>query len=84
MKINQPLSPHLTIYKPQLTSTFSIFQRIYGAFLGAVVRKPVITIKALLLEGLKVSLTAGKTKHAIKATVRGHSLVALLACPKIL
>jgi hypothetical protein len=44
----------------------------------------VITIKALLLEGLKAYLTAGKTKHAIKAAVRGHSLVALLACPKIL
>jgi len=44
----------------------------------------VIIIKALLLEGLKAYLTTGKTKHAIKATVRGHSLVALLAYPKIL
>jgi hypothetical protein len=44
----------------------------------------VITIKALLLEGLKAYLTAGKTKHAIKATMRGHLLVTLLACPKIL
>jgi hypothetical protein len=44
----------------------------------------VITIKALLLERLKAYLTTRKTKHAIKATVRGHSLVALLACPKIL
>jgi succinate dehydrogenase cytochrome b556 subunit len=52
MKINRPLSPHLTIYKPQLTSTLSIFHRISGAFLGAAVRSLVITIKALLLEGL--------------------------------
>jgi hypothetical protein len=37
-----------------------------------------ITIKALLLEGLKAYLTAGKTKHAIKATMRGHSLVAYI------
>lgn len=37
MKINRPLSPHLTIYKPQLTSTFSIFHRISGAFLAAMV-----------------------------------------------
>jgi len=44
----------------------------------------VITVKALLLEGQKAYLTTGKTKHAIKATVRGHSLVALLAYPKIL
>jgi hypothetical protein len=44
----------------------------------------VITIKALLLERLKAYLTTRKTKHAIKATVKGHSLVALLAYPKIL
>jgi hypothetical protein len=44
----------------------------------------VITIKALLLEGLKAYLIVWKTKHAIKATMRGHSLVALLAYPKIL
>nr|YP_009918902.1 succinate dehydrogenase subunit 3 [Chorisodontium aciphyllum]AHG59035.1 succinate dehydrogenase subunit 3 [Dicranum scoparium]QMJ96167.1 succinate dehydrogenase subunit 3 [Chorisodontium aciphyllum] len=37
MKINRPLSPHLTIYKPQLTSTFSIFHRISGAFLASMV-----------------------------------------------
>jgi hypothetical protein len=43
-----------------------------------------ITIKALLFEALKVYLTSWKTKHAIKATMRGHALVALLACPKIL
>nr|NP_689350.1 succinate:cytochrome c oxidoreductase subunit 3 [Chaetosphaeridium globosum]AAM96628.1 succinate:cytochrome c oxidoreductase subunit 3 [Chaetosphaeridium globosum] len=34
MKINRPLSPHLTVYKPQLTSTLSIFHRISGAFLA--------------------------------------------------
>lgn len=31
--LNRPMSPHLTIYKPQLTSTLSIFHRITG--LGA-------------------------------------------------
>ena len=30
----RPLSPHLTIYKPQLTSVLSIFHRITGAILG--------------------------------------------------
>jgi hypothetical protein len=44
----------------------------------------VITINALLLEGLKVCMTEGKTKHAIKTTMKGHLLVVLLACPKIL
>nr|YP_010881159.1 succinate dehydrogenase subunit 3 [Pellia epiphylla]WIA66702.1 succinate dehydrogenase subunit 3 [Pellia epiphylla var. borealis]QDE10593.1 succinate dehydrogenase subunit 3 [Pellia epiphylla]WIA66661.1 succinate dehydrogenase subunit 3 [Pellia epiphylla]WIA66743.1 succinate dehydrogenase subunit 3 [Pellia epiphylla var. borealis]WIA66784.1 succinate dehydrogenase subunit 3 [Pellia epiphylla] len=37
MRINRPLSPHLTIYKPQLTPTFSIFHRISGAFLATMV-----------------------------------------------
>jgi succinate dehydrogenase / fumarate reductase cytochrome b subunit len=30
----RPLSPHLTIYKPQLTSVLSIFHRITGSTLG--------------------------------------------------
>jgi len=33
----RPLSPHLPIYKPQLTSTFPIFHRISGAFLATIV-----------------------------------------------
>jgi succinate dehydrogenase cytochrome b556 subunit len=37
MNILRPLSPHLPIYKPQLTSTFSIFHRITGAFLSTMV-----------------------------------------------
>lgn len=34
MKINRPLSPHLSVYKPQLTSILSIFHRISGGFLS--------------------------------------------------
>jgi succinate dehydrogenase / fumarate reductase cytochrome b subunit len=30
---NRPLSPHLSIYKPQLTSVLSILHRITGAYL---------------------------------------------------
>ena len=30
---NRPLSPHLTVYKPQITSVLSIFHRITGACL---------------------------------------------------
>nr|YP_004062200.1 SdhC [Gracilariopsis andersonii]ADR03216.1 SdhC [Gracilariopsis andersonii]APC24901.1 succinate dehydrogenase subunit 3 [Gracilariopsis andersonii] len=30
---NRPLSPHLTIYKPQVSSLFSIWHRISGIFL---------------------------------------------------
>ena len=34
MKINRPLSPHLSVYQPQLTSILSIFHRISGGFLA--------------------------------------------------
>lgn len=37
MNILRPLSPHLPISKPQLTSTFSISHRISGAFLATIV-----------------------------------------------
>ncbi len=30
IKVDRPLSPHLTIYRPQLTSTLSILHRITG------------------------------------------------------
>ncbi|XP_051115583.1 uncharacterized protein LOC127240799 [Andrographis paniculata] len=36
-KILRPNSPHLPIYKPQLTSTFPISHRISGAFLATIV-----------------------------------------------
>jgi succinate dehydrogenase / fumarate reductase, cytochrome b subunit len=32
---HRPLSPHLQIYKPQLTSVLSITHRMTGIFLGA-------------------------------------------------
>jgi len=31
---NRPISPHLLIYKPQITSVLSIFHRISGLFLS--------------------------------------------------
>lgn len=37
MNILRPLSPHLPIYKPELTSTFPISHRISGAFLATIV-----------------------------------------------
>lgn len=33
--VRRPLSPHLQIYKPQITSTLSILHRITGVALGA-------------------------------------------------
>nr|QJC72238.1 succinate dehydrogenase subunit 3 [Adenocalymma subsessilifolium] len=37
MNLLRPLSPHLPIYKPQLTSTFPISHRISGTFLAMIV-----------------------------------------------
>nr|QGN73933.1 succinate:cytochrome c oxidoreductase subunit 3 [prasinophyte sp. MBIC10622] len=34
MEKNRPLSPHITMYAPQLNSMMSIFHRISGAVLG--------------------------------------------------
>lgn len=36
-KENRPLSPHLSIYKPQITSVFSIFHRISGSLLALII-----------------------------------------------
>ncbi len=33
MSVQRPLSPHLQVYRPQLTSTLSILHRITGLFL---------------------------------------------------
>jgi succinate dehydrogenase cytochrome b556 subunit len=45
MKINRPLSPHLSIYKPQLTSTLSIFHRISGGFLASILLFTILCLK---------------------------------------
>nr|YP_008816135.1 succinate:cytochrome c oxidoreductase subunit 3 [Roya obtusa]YP_009755722.1 succinate:cytochrome c oxidoreductase subunit 3 [Roya anglica]AGZ90396.1 succinate:cytochrome c oxidoreductase subunit 3 [Roya obtusa]QIQ22961.1 succinate:cytochrome c oxidoreductase subunit 3 [Roya anglica] len=47
MKLNRPLSPHLTIYKPQITSTLSIFHRISGAFLAFTLIGIVFSLKII-------------------------------------
>lgn len=41
----RPLSPHLSIYKPQLTSTLSIFHRITGSVLTLVILFSIIGLK---------------------------------------
>nr|UXD79024.1 succinate dehydrogenase subunit 3 [Schisandra repanda]UXD79047.1 succinate dehydrogenase subunit 3 [Schisandra repanda] len=49
MNINRPLPPHLTIYKPQLTSMFPISHRISGAFLAIVLVSPLLCPKIGLI-----------------------------------
>lgn len=41
---NRPLSPHLTIYKPQITSVLSISHRITGMFLACGLAFLVLTL----------------------------------------
>nr|YP_010199896.1 succinate dehydrogenase subunit 3 [Gracilariopsis tenuifrons]UAD89956.1 succinate dehydrogenase subunit 3 [Gracilariopsis tenuifrons] len=45
---NRPLSPHLTIYKPQASSLFSIWHRISGLFLTFVTVFYFISMQLLL------------------------------------
>lgn len=47
MKINRPLSPHLSVYRPQLTSTLSIFHRISGGFLVTILFSTLFLFKVL-------------------------------------
>lgn len=44
-KIIRPISPHLTIYKPQITSTLSIIHRITGSILSLFVLAFVFSYK---------------------------------------
>jgi succinate dehydrogenase cytochrome b556 subunit len=45
MKINRPLSPHLSVYRPQLTSILSIFHRISGGFLASILLFTIFCLK---------------------------------------
>lgn len=61
----RPLSPHLQIYRPQLTSIMSISHRATGATLAA---------GTLLLCLWLVALAAGDVWYALAATVIGHPI----------
>jgi len=61
----RPLSPHLQIYRPQLTSIMSISHRATGAVLAA---------GPLLLCLWLVALAAGDVWYALAATVIGHPI----------
>ncbi len=52
---NRPLSPHLQIYRPQLTSILSILHRATGVFLS---------LGTVLLAGWLVALASGEEAYA--------------------
>ena len=61
----RPLSPHLQIYRPQLTSIMSISHRATGAALAT---------GTLLLCLWLVALAAGDVWYSIATTVIGHPI----------
>ena len=65
----RPLSPHLQIYRPQLTSIMSISHRATGFALAA---------GTLLLCLWLVALAAGDVWYALAATVIGHPIGILI------
>jgi succinate dehydrogenase / fumarate reductase cytochrome b subunit len=50
-KTIRPISPHLTIYKPQVTSTLSIFHRITGSVLSLLVLVSLMFFRLYTLQG---------------------------------
>lgn len=55
----RPLSPHLSIYKPQLTSTLSIFHRITGSVLTCVLLGSILLFKLYSYFGSYACLSYG-------------------------
>lgn len=54
--VNRPLSPHLTIYIPQLSSIFSIWHRITGLLLISILSFVIIIVKFILWVFLDFSI----------------------------
>ena len=65
MKRQRPLSPHLQIYKPQLTSILSILHRGTGI---------VLSMGSVILVLWIIALTFGKETYVLYSTVINHWL----------
>ena len=65
MKRQRPLSPHLQIYKPQLTSILSILHRGTGI---------VLSMGSVILVVWIIALTFGKETYVLYSTVINHWL----------
>ena len=50
MKQNRPLSPHLTVYRPQITAVLSIYHRITGVMLSLLIALLIFFNKATSLQ----------------------------------
>ena len=69
---NRPLSPHLQVYKPQLTSVLSIFHRATGVFL---------VVGTLLLVYWLLALAAGPEAYASAQGFLGSNLGRVILFP---
>ena len=65
MARTRPLSPHLQVYRPQMTSVMSILHRAAGV---------VLTTGTLIMAAWLVSLALGKEAYDVVVTVIGHPL----------
>ena len=65
MARTRPLSPHLQVYRPQLTSVMSILHRAAGV---------VLTTGTLIMAAWLVSLALGKEAYDVVVMVIGHPL----------
>ena len=65
MARTRPLSPHLQVYRPQMTSVMSILHRAAGV---------VLTTGTLIMATWLVSLALGKEAYDVVVMVIGHPL----------
>ena len=65
MARTRPLSPHLQVYRPQMTSVMSILHRAAGV---------VLTTGTLIMAAWLVSLALGKEVYNVVVMVIGHPL----------
>jgi succinate dehydrogenase / fumarate reductase, cytochrome b subunit len=67
--VRRPLSPHLQVYKPQLSSATSIFHRITGCALG---------VGTLLLTAWLVSAASGDAAFSVVQAILGSWIGVLI------
>ncbi len=65
MARTRPLSPHLQVYRPQMTSVMSILHRVAGV---------ILTTGTLIMAAWLVSLALGKEAYDVVVMVIGHPL----------
>ena len=65
MARTRPLSPHLQVYRPQMTSIMSILHRVAGV---------ILTTGTLIMAAWLVSLALGKEAYDVVVMVIGHPL----------